>query len=387
MKNSVLIIFIFFISFGLKAQYKNISFEKSNARNLKIHQIDFREFSTLIHFQYTNENSGLICAEEDFYIQDKETLKKYKLLNSLNLPICDKAHQFDKLGQIHNYTLEFERVPDEIKKFDIIENSENGFKFYGVKIDNSKEQANVIDVTSFINDTPVKEYGIYYKDGDPVFYYNHKGITVAVMLTYNQNYGKYYQANIMVKNLSGREFNFDPNQITAIMQKNDKVYEPEVLSYEEYMKKVKRQQNWNAFAVAFSESMSANQAAYSSSSSSTTSSGYSNTTGSASGYVGDTYGSIYGSSSTYGSSYSTTYSQNYDGQAAYLAQQNANKNISNYQANQYSIKQTISEGYLRLNTIHNETEYIGYVNIEYEKKIEEIVLSVPVNGTTYTFTW
>lgn len=348
MKRLVLIILISFISCGLKAQFRDISYGKTNAPNLKIFQIDFREYSTLVHFQYTNENSGWICAEEDFYIQDKQTLKKYKLLNSLNLPICDKAHQFDKLGEIHNYTLEFEKVPEEIKEFDIIENTENGFKFYGVQIANSAKQSSMLDVSSFISDTPVKEYGVYYKDGDPVLYYNHKGVTIAVLLAYNDSYGKYYQANIMVKNLTGKEFNFDPNEITAIMQKKGKVYDPEVLSYEKYMKKVKRQQNWNAFAVAFSESVAANQAAYSSASSSTQTSGYSNSTGSASGNVGDTYGSIYGSSSTYGSSYSTTYSQNYDGQAAYYAQQNANRNISNYQENQYSVKQTISEGYLRL---------------------------------------
>ena len=351
MKNLVLIILIFFVSFDLKAQYKDFSFEKSNASNLEIYQIDFRELSTLVHFQYTNENSGWICAQEDFYIQDKETQKKYKLLNSLNLPICDKAHQFDNLGQVHNYTLEFEKLPEEIKTFDIIENTENGFKFYGVQIDTSKKQEKMLDVSSFISDTPVKEYGMYYKDGKPVLFYNHKGLTIAVLLAYNHSYGKYYQANIMVKNLTGKEFNFDPNEITAIIEKKNKVYEAEVLSYEKYMKKVKRQQNWNAFAVAFSESMSANQAAYSSTSSSTTSSGHSNTTVSASGYVGDTYGSIYGSSSSYGKSYSTTYSRSYDGQAAYLAQQNANRNTANFRANQYSIKQTISEGYLRRNIL------------------------------------
>ncbi|MBI0400714.1 hypothetical protein [Cyclobacterium marinum] len=387
MKNLVLIILISFFSFDLKAQYKDISFDKSSSPNLEIHQIDFRKLNTLVHFQYTNENSGYICAEEDVYIEDKETQKKYKLLNSLNLPFCEKTHQFDNIGQVHNFTLEFEKVPETSRVFDIIENSENGFKFYGVKIDTLKKQERMLDVSSFISDTPLKEFGMYYKDGDPVLFYNHKGISIAVMLAYNDSYGKYYQSNIMVKNLTGKEFNFDPNEITALVEKKDKVFDAEVLSYEKYMKKVKRKQNWNAFAVAFSESMSANQAAYSSSSSSTTSSGYSSTTGSASGYVGDTYGSVYGGSSTYVRSYSTTYSKSYDGQAAYLAQQNANRNTANYRANQYSIKQTISEGYLRLNTIHNETEYIGYLNIEYEKNIDAFILLVPINGTVYTFSW
>ena len=32
----------------------------------------------------------------------------------------------------------------------------------------------------------------------------------------------------------------------------------------------------------------------------------------------------------------------------------------------------------------NETEYLGYVNIQY-KKTDRIQISVPINGKTYTF--
>jgi hypothetical protein len=85
-------------------------------------QVDFREYSTLVHFQFVNEKSGWICTSEDFYIQDKASYKKYNLLNSINLPFCPNVHVLDEQGQKHNFTLEFEKVPKNIGVFDIIEN-------------------------------------------------------------------------------------------------------------------------------------------------------------------------------------------------------------------------------------------------------------------------
>jgi len=387
MRNLItLLILTLSISNGF-SQYRDISFDKTDVPYLEIVQIDFREYSTLVHFHYKNNNSGWMCTNENFYIQDKTTYKKYKLLNSINLPFCDNAHILEKADQEHNFTLEFEKVPVDIEKFDIIEaEAENGFNYYGVVVDTSKKAKDFIDVESFISSTPVKEFGYFYKDDKPVFYYNYKGVSIAIMLTYDNNYGKYYQANILIKNLSGRDLNFNPNLITARMQKKKKVLDAEVLTYNEYMKKVQNRQAWAAAAVAFSESMAASNAGYSSSSSQSYSSGYSTSTGSASGYVGDTYGSVYGSSSTYSSTYGTTYSQSYDGAAAYQAQQNANRNIANYQGQQYQIKNRLSEGYVRLNTIPNETEYIGYINIKY-KKVDRIQVVIPFFDTNFSFTW
>lgn len=386
MKKISIVIFIAFITFNLKAQYRNVSFDKTDVPSLKIIQIDFRELSTLVHFQFTNENSAWICTQEDFYIQDKSTFKKYRLLNSINLPFCDKTHRLESVGQKHNFTLEFEKLPIDIGVFDIIENAESGFNFYGVRVDTTKREKDFIDIASFIDETPVKEYGHYYKDGNPVFYYKYKGVTIAALLYYDNNYGKYYQANILVSNLSGKDLNFNPALITARMQKKEEVFPAQVLSYNEYMKKVRRRQNWEAFAVGLSESMAASNAGYSSSSSSTRSSGYSTTTGSASGFVGDTYGSVYGSSTTYGSTYSTSYSQSYNGAAAYAAQQNANRNVANYQNQQYSIKKSLSEGYLKLNTLSNETEYIGFINIPY-KKVDNLEIVIPFYDTKFVFVW
>jgi hypothetical protein len=209
---------------------------------------------------------------------------------------------------------------------------------------------------------------------------------IAVTLSFDGTYGKYYQANILIQNFSGKDINFDPGAIKSVSGKKEKITEMEVLSYNDYMRKVKSRQAWNAFAVAFSESMAASNAGYSSSSTTSSAYGRSNSYGSASGYVGNTYGSVYGSSSTYSSAYGSSTTKSYNGAAAYAAQQNASNNISNYSNQQFQIKKTISEGYLKLNTISNQSEYVGFVNIVY-KKAEGLRIDIPINGTIYNFTW
>jgi hypothetical protein len=162
--------------------------------------------------------------------------------------------------------------------------------------------------------------------------------------------------------------------------------ELEVLSYEKYAKTVRRAQNWNALAYGLSEGMAAYNAGTTTTISSSNSFGSSNTTTSAFGNVGDSYGSVYANSSSYGSTYSTSYSQTYNGAAAYAAQQQASRNTSNLNQAQYEIRRTISEGYLKLNTLANETQYIGYVNIDFEK-IEALQITLLLNGNEYLFQW
>ncbi len=113
-------------------------------------------------------------------------------------------------------------------------------------------------------------------------------------------------------------------------------------------------------------------------------SGSSNSFGSAYGYNGNTYSSVYGSTYSYGSANGTSQTKKYNGAEAYAAQQNASSNIANYQNQQYQIKNSLSEGYLKQNTLMNETEYIGYVNIVY-KKTDRLIINIPINGESYVF--
>ena len=47
-----------------------------------------------------------------------------------------------------------------------------GWSFNNCKIDVDSFVENYIDVESFGNTTPVKEYGYYYKDGQPIYFTN-----------------------------------------------------------------------------------------------------------------------------------------------------------------------------------------------------------------------
>ena len=388
MKNIYLLGILLLMTSSSFAQFKTLKIRKIDYPEVEIVQIDFREFSTLVHMRFVNKSlvGNVIYINDNYHIIDNLTKKKYNLLNSFNLPLKNNNKQavLEEMNQIINFTLEFEKLPDSAYDIDIIEDRKTkAFNFWGVEINKQIIEKDYIDVTSFTKSTPVKEMSFYYKDGDVVEYYQENGLKIAVLLSYDYNYGTYYQPNILIQNLTGKDINFDPSEITSTIH-NKTGTESKVLTYAEYMKKIRNRQNWNSFAVAFSESMAASNAGHSTSTTQSSINGYSKSFGSAYGYYGNTYGSVYGSSYSYGSAYSNSHTQNYDGAAAYAAQQNANRNIVNYQNQQNLIKKTLSDGYMKLNTIMTENEYIGYVNVAY-KKTDRISINVPINGKTYVF--
>lgn len=202
---------------------------------------------------------------------------------------------------------------------------------------------------------------ITYNDGVPVQYYLIDGLSVAVKVSTKQLYGDYYEAYVTIENGSGEQFNFDPTDITASLEKDGKVQEGDVLSYDQYIKKVNRRQAWTAAFTAFAQAAAATTAGYSSS----TTNAYARS-----------------SSGKSVSVQSTTTS--YNGAATYAAAQNAVSNVNQLTNQQYDIKQTISEGYLKLNTIFPNSRLVGFVNIRREPA-DHIYLNVPVNGKVYHF--
>ena len=132
--------------------------------------------------------------------------------------------------------------------------------------------------------------------------------------------------------------------------------------------------------------MAASSAGYSSTS--TSYYGNSSTTSSAHayGYIGNTYGyaSAYGTS--YTTSYGQAYASSYNGAAAYAAQQNARANTEHFAYLQHIIRQQLSDGYVKNNTIENGVEYTGYFNIKY-KQIDHLIIEFVINGITFPFSF
>lgn len=387
----VISLFLLIMSMNVRAQYASIHVEKHPA-SMNIVQVDNRESSTLVFIEYTRENESItwMNINDKTYAKDSKSGRRYPLINSINLPINTESENrymlFDKIGQKHAFILEFEKMPD-VSNFSIIEdeNSATAFNFYGIMADTTKTTS-LKNLDEFISLYPVKEMGRYADKGNVITYIKYKGIIITTLPQAVKQYGKYYTINLNIQNLSGKSILFDPSKISAKgwSQKKNDFFDMKVLSAAEYDKKVAKKQAWNNFWVALGEGMAANQAGRSSST--TTYSGSSYTTGSAHafGYLGNTYGyaNAYGSAytTTYGSSHTTSY----NGAAAYAAQQQANANYNAYANSQYEIRERLSDGYVKLNTIRNEVEFSGYFNVKYEK-LDHLIVTMIVDGEKFEF--
>lgn len=387
-KYTVLTICFFFLSKSVFSQFNNISVEKTHP-SIQIHQIDFTSKSTIVFLKYTNNGASWINVNDRTKIVDKKTGLDYKLINSINIPLSDagepKFHLLNTQNQTHYFCLEFEKLPENIDLFDIIEESNSGtaFNLFNVSFDKTIK-TDFININDYTKKSPVKEFGYKFSNGKISYYYKHKGLAISFELTADNSYGKYYQAWFSIQNFTGSSILVNPNLIFASIVKNESIKELEVLSYEDYIKKVNRNQNWQNFAVAFSNGLAASSAGYSTSTTTTSVYGTNKTYSSASGYVGNTYGSLYGNSTSYSTAYGRSTTQSYNGAAAYSAQQNANAQTEKFVNDQYLIKNKISEGYLKVNSLSNQSELVGFINIKFVKT-DNIKITFPINDETYVF--
>ena len=407
-KNFILTFLCFLAtSFYASAQFAGASYTSGPSSKMEILQVENRDLSTLVYMAYTtpntddwNDTSSWMNFSDKTYLTVNGSAKKYPMISTINMPINSEAENrymmFDRKNQRHQFILEFEKIPDG-ESFNIIEDQSNptAFNFYGISY-NQTDSSNYINIDEFIADYPVKEFGQFAVNGNTVSYVKFKDIIINIVPFYMDQYGKYFNMNISVQNLSGRSILFNPANISVQgykfkkkKQDGQELYFPEqveldLLSYAEYDKIVNNKQRWDNFWVALGEGLAAYGAGQSYST--TTYSGSAYTTGSAhaSGY----YGNTYGYANAYGSSYTTAYGQSttrsYNGAAAYAAQQRANENYSNYTYNQRQIRQQLGDGYVKMHTVPSEAEYSGYFNIKH-KKIDRLLMQIVIDGETYPF--
>ena len=382
------------------SQYNILECEKnpsSTSQVSQIVQIDYTEISTLVFIKCTNKTEGRsIWIEDKTHLKDTKTGKVYYMLNSFNIPLTDegepKVHIFDKIDQEHYFVLEFEKLPETVEKFNLIfaspkeqETNLDEYNFYGISIHKDKK-TELINIDDFIKSTPIKEHGYSLKDGNLIFYYKHKGMSISMTLFRDNSYGDYYQVWINIQNFTNKNLLLAPDRIISktFIKKTGEFKDLKILTYEEYMKKVKRSQSWQNFAVSFGNSLAASNAGYSYSTTNSSVTGVTNSYSSASGYVGNTYGYAIGRSSSYSTAYGRSSTTSYNGAVAYEARQNANAQTNTYIANQYQIKNRLSEGYVKANTLANQTEFMGYFNIQFVKT-DNLRIEIPINGETYIF--
>ena len=217
---------------------------------------------------------------------------------------------------------------------------------------------NAQDFIAAENDTTVMSE---YNDGR-LWAYRQIGDFVVGMTNYEEkdDYGKYYQIAIFIKNLSNASVTFEPEQITSTLySKNNDTIPLIVYSYDKYMKKVETSQNWSMALLGFSAGLNAGMAGYQT-----------------------TYTTTYGVNHMPYTQVHTTY--NYAAaSAANMAATTQLMTLSKLMADDCNTK---SQGYLKMTTIHPNEGIIGYVNIKRKKGLL-MTVNIPVGGHVYSFDW
>ena len=332
---------------------------------MTVEQVDYYGNSMVVYLNYINPGSAWFDIGDKTYVRSASG-KRYPLINGINIPISSEAETrqivFSDIDQHHRFALEFEKVPER-ETFDIIVESKsnpNAFNFYGVRLD-TLLKTEILNPSEFIKGYPVKEQGSYFQGGNRLYYISFEGITVTIHVCTIKQYGKYYNVNLLIQNISGRSVLFSLDNVSAegYVIAADTIKETiplQVFTAYEYDKKVKKKQAWEEVFLALGESMATFGAGYSSSTTT---------------YSGSTYG------------ISTTTS--YDGAAAFWAQQQANANCAAFESEQEQIREQLNDGYVKTNTIKSGVEYQGFFNIKYKKKVDRLKLRFRVNGEEFVF--
>lgn len=307
----------------------------------------------------------------------------------------DGAELYSKVLQVSKHDVLFKKYSN-LKGPTYTESISDIFmiKYEGGETDFFKTPTNIntdnIEKEEEIEDNNYAGKEISYYDGVPVISYSEKDAVIAMSLRKGRKYGKYYIAEIMIFNSTGKKIEFIPKYFIYPTFINAGIATTSVImSYKEYNKKVKNHQAWRAFAVGFAGSYSASQAGYSTSYSSGSVNGYgtSTTNSSVNAYgSGGGWANAYGTSQTnssinlYGSSTTTTY----DGGAAYSAAQNSARDMANFSAYQKVDREQIKYDYLRRHTLKNGEEISGKINIPY-KDAEIVEVTILFDGKEYIF--
>ena len=302
-----------------------------------------------------------------------------------------KLHTNMKDGKANGILTQFNESGNMCSQIEM-ENDEPKFDYYILSNnDGCSCKMKISDNTPIWESPSLDEKKTDYRDGEAWSYYMKNGVTVTMTNKEVKDYGKWYQLSITIVNNSVIPVDFNPDDIkSSLKNKNGEVVDLEVLSSDQYLKKVKRSQKWNVFAKSLGESLAASSAGYSSSTTQTNTSydGYVNSSGNAFAYGtgGFAYGNYNSNASFYGNTSSTTYTTSYDGAAAYQARIIASNRVADYENSLLKERSIKQEGYLRRTTIYPGSAISGYVNVKWMKGASMNVV-IDINGAKYVFPW
>ena len=227
------------------------------------------------------------------------------------------------------------------------------------------------------------------------------GMTVAATVQQKKNYGKYYTINLSITNNGVESVTFDPQTTVARGQKQGQNINLQVLSADEYMKKVKTRQGWASFFNAVGEIALAEGAGTNTyhevshthaQGNATKDHTYARAEG---GFVIDSKGNgVAGQAvtlerdrtNTRVNMRSTTHTDgiSHNGYAQYQADIMAIDRMTEYNAKMQEERLELSDSYLRITTLDPGETLNGIINVKFEK-VDELDYTVEIQGVPYYF--
>lgn len=198
-------------------------------------------------------------------------------------------------------------------------------------------------VTEFREDN---EFGIMARDSVIV------GVSCNPM---KDDYGSYYQLNILIQNLTDSAFVFDPAEVKAdLVTKSEGYEEMKVYTAQTLQKKIRRAQLWTSIAVGLNAGLSAASAGYSNS------------------YVSTPYGGY--TVQTYNAGNAAMSNMLAINQMILMGKQMEND------------RKVRDKGYLKKNTVRPGEGIYGYMLIK-KQRGKQMNVVIPVEDKNFVFSW
>lgn len=147
----------------------------------------------------------------------------YALMNVRQIPFRDEADvKYAYIKGVQpalNFALEFEKFPFD-DSFDLIEGGPGPASFAVSGLTVGRKEADDVDMDSFLAETPYSEYGYYYKDGEPVYYFDDGGIHLTTVADkYSNPKWDYMTFGFRVINRTGAPLNVNFKDLSVEAQR------------------------------------------------------------------------------------------------------------------------------------------------------------------------
>lgn len=105
-------------------------------KGLKVTRVLITLAQTIVELEYDNtiNQSGWISIDKDTYIVSYDTGEKYKMVKSEGIPIDPQKYHFSSAREKVNFRLIFPALPKNTTKFNLIENDNSTWNFFGIKL-------------------------------------------------------------------------------------------------------------------------------------------------------------------------------------------------------------------------------------------------------------